>query len=133
MASPSIVIPRNALVETVTSPTVSSPTWCSRSIVTDAPIRSSVRKNPIRVSFKQTSVVVTRLFGTMAAPAQKKAADEGSAGMESDAPFKRPGLTRTVRAAPLPSTETSAPNSGNMRSVWSRDKTGSRTVAPSRA
>ncbi len=73
MASPSIVIPRNVtLFKPSTSPTVSSPTWCSRSIVTDAP-HSFERPQESDSRLVQTDI--GRRYAairTMAAPAQKE-------------------------------------------------------------
>ena len=90
----------------------------SRSPRITAPIRSAMRKKPVRVQFRPTSSTTTREPGTSVAAATMKAADEGSPGTVDLVQLELVDLRDASSAARRARTGTRARRS--MRSVWSR-------------
>jgi hypothetical protein len=89
-------------------------------------MRSAIRKKPVRVQFRPTSVTTTREPATSVAAATMNAADEGSPGTASTSPSSSSSTWRTVERRPSCSKGTRARRSS--RSVWSRLGTVSTTV-----
>ena len=84
----------------------------------------------MRVSFTHTWGSSSSPLGASAASAAKNAADDGSPGTSrSSAVRDCPPNSRTAPSL----THTSTPCAASIRSVWSRERTGSRTVASTRA
>ena len=78
----------------------------------------------MRVGLTPMFRTVTSEPGSPAAAQRKKAAEEMSPGTSTRVPFGRDGVTDTVS----PSTRTGTPMPRSIRSVWSRDRSGSRTL-----
>ena len=124
ISSPPIRVPCRRPGRTTTVPTVSPPTTRSSSRRSTTPMRPITSKAPMRVGLRHTSVSRNSPSSASAASAAKKAADDGSAGTSMLS-----GCTCCAAASrtPFASTSSETPRAANMRSVWSRERTGSRT------
>ncbi len=101
---------------------------CSRSPSTIPPIRSTIRRKPVRVQLTLTSSSTIREPGTSTAAATQKAALERSPGTAIDS--SPSSSTRRTVTRP-PSRSIGAPAAASIRSVWSRLGFGSTTVVGS--
>ena len=119
-------VPSSGAEATSSSPTGSlsaSVPGSSRSPRITAPMRSAIRRKPVRVQLSPTSSSTTREPGTSVAAATTKAAEEGSPGTTISSSSSS-STWETVSAAPSRSNGTRARRS--RRSVWSRLGAGSR-------
>ena len=89
------------------------------------PWRGARRGAPVRVGFTPRFRTVTSEPGSAAAPQRKNAAEEMSPGTSIRPPR---GARRARRSPSSPSTRTGDAHPASMRSVWSRDRSGSATV-----
>ena len=97
---------------------------------TSAPMRSSVRVNPMRAVFRLTFSTWMELPALSTAAHTRNAAEDGSPGTRTSAAWSVRGpVTLAVRSADKVGT----PNSGSMSSVWLRDGEGSFKVVVPRA
>ena len=127
-SSGSTTVPSSGPAATSSSPIGSSPACVpggSRSPTITAPIRSAIRRKPVRVQFSPTSFTTTREPRTRIAAATMKAADDGSPGTRT--PSISSSSTEAIFSrSPSCSNGTRAPR--RKRSVWSRLGAGSITV-----
>ena len=86
------------------------------------PMRSRIRRNPVRVRLTPTSRISSREPGTSTPAAIRKAAEDRSPGTDSSSSSSSSQLTTLTTA---PSRRTVTPARTSMRSVWSRLGAGS--------
>ena len=110
---------------------VGSPPAASRGAAsTSTPMRPSTGRRPVRVGLSPTEPIVRGGPAlASAAQARKKAAEEKSPGTSMTSGSRRAGGSGSLtdQAPPRQPSSTSTPMASSMRSLWSRERRGSRT------
>ena len=131
-SSPPTSTPRSPLpgAPTRRSPAGSPPALPRTAASTSTPIRASTGSRPVRVGFSPTPRMASGVVPpASAAQTRRNAAAEKSPGTSSSSGASRAGgaSSRTVHAPPRHASRTVAPIASSMRSLWSRERRGSRT------
>ena len=120
---------------TTRSDTGSPPAARPRSQVTSPIISRAMEKKPVRVGLASTPRMRSSPASASSASAARNAADDGSPGMRRSSggsgASHAPSTARTP--SPAASVRTGAPSEDSIRSVWSRESTGSVTETGTRA